>query len=191
MDRIGRNPRMKTRRQSRDDFHFLSEVLFGASDAFDPPVPNRVLAVARVLEADELDALGALASRNHVIIRACSRLAHLLGMVGRPDLAERVSRAIAKENTRIHHALAFLDEIVATLEQNGCPVTVMKSLDHWPDLGSDLDLYTDAEPGRVAGVMRAKFGARVEPRSWGDRLANKWNFVLPGLDELVEIHVGR
>jgi len=64
-------------------------------------------------------------------------------------------------------------------------------LDHWPDLGSDLDLYTDSEPSRVVSLMRSAFGAKVDDRSWGDRLANKWNFVVPGLSELVEIHIGR
>lgn len=179
---------MKTWRQSKDDFHFLSELLF---TAFDPLISTRTLEVARVLDRDELDAITAQAAKNHVIIRAFSWLAHILKMDGSADLAEPVSRAIETENSRIHHALGFLDEIVATLEQNGCPVTVMKSLDHWPDLGSDLDLYTDAEPDRVVGIMCAKFEAKVDERSWGDRLANKWNFVVPGLDELVEIHVGR
>ncbi len=31
----------------------------------------------------------------------------------------------------------------------------------------------------------------TQTRSWGDRLANKWNFVVPDLPELVEVHVGR
>jgi hypothetical protein len=35
------------------------------------------------------------------------------------------------------------------------------------------------------------FKARPDARSWGDRLANKWNFVVPGLPELVEVHVSR
>jgi hypothetical protein len=39
--------------------------------------------------------------------------------------------------------------------------------------------------------MKTSFGARLAERSWGDRLANKWNFVVPGLPELVEVHVGR
>jgi hypothetical protein len=37
--------------------------------------------------------------------------------------------------------------------------------------------------------MRQKLQAQQEPRSWGDKLANKWNFRIPGLPELVEVHV--
>jgi hypothetical protein len=73
----------------------------------------------------------------------------------------------------------------------GHEVTVIKSLDHWPDLGSDLDLYTDANFNEVSQLMKRRFSARIAPRSWGDRLASKWNFVIPGLPELVEIHMGR
>ena len=44
--------------------------------------------------------------------------------------------------------------------------------------------------GGVVGFER-RFGAELEARSWGDRLANKWNFLMPGLPEAVEIHMGR
>jgi hypothetical protein len=67
----------------------------------------------------------------------------------------------------------------------------MKSLDHWPDLGNDLDLYTTADERAVVNVMRKLFQAHVETRSWGDRLAHKWNFAVPGLPEAVEVHAQR
>jgi hypothetical protein len=67
----------------------------------------------------------------------------------------------------------------------------MKTLDHWPDLGNDLDLYTTAGAKQVCQVMTTRFHARIEPRSWGDRLANKWNFAVAGLPEAVEVHVQR
>lgn len=179
---------MKTSRQPRDDFHFLSELVL---TPFDSSISNRIADAARGLSLGELDCIATLAAKNHVIIRAFSWLGHLLKVDGSADLTRQVSLLIQKENARIHHALGFLDDICGTLEQSGCPVTVIKSLDHWPDLGSDLDLYTDAEPDYVVDVMSTKFRAEVDERSWGDRLANKWNFVVPGLDELVEVHIGR
>jgi hypothetical protein len=39
--------------------------------------------------------------------------------------------------------------------------------------------------------MKKHFNAEVASRSWGDRLACKWNFEIPGLPEAVEIHMGR
>ncbi len=52
-------------------------------------------------------------------------------------------------------------------------------------------MYTDAAPAEVAGLMKRCFNATMAERSWGDRLAGKWNFLVPGLPESVEIHVGR
>src|SRR6202162_3501751 len=39
--------------------------------------------------------------------------------------------------------------------------------------------------------MRVHFKAELADRSGVDRLANKWNFVVPGLPELIEVHAGR
>src|SRR5581483_1274017 len=105
------------------------------------------------------------------------------------QVQEWCEAAIEAEHARIGRAVEWLHAIVQALQSSGCPVSVIKSLDHWPDLGSDLDLYTSGAPDQVVRVMQEKLHAKLEPRSWGDRLANKWNFEVPGLKELVEIHV--
>jgi hypothetical protein len=133
--------------------------------------------------------LWGLASSHHVIMRTFPALHRLMVGVGN-DGADWVDRAIAKERARIDHALSFLSPICQALEQAG-NVIVIKSLDHWPDLGSDLDLYTNSESADVVAIMRDRFKALTAERSWGDRLANKWNFIVPGLPELVEVHVSR
>jgi hypothetical protein len=107
-----------------------------------------------------------------------------------PDHADWAKAAIVKEKARIEHALSFLFPICEALGEVG-DVIVIKSLDHWPDLGNDLDLYSNAAPSDVVAVMTQRFKARPDERSWGDRLANKWNFIVPGLPELVEVHVSR
>jgi hypothetical protein len=101
------------------------------------------------------------------------------------------TKAIEQEGERIDRALAGLRQICGVLAAERCEVVVIKSLDHLPDLGSDLDLYSSAEPDDVIRVMTEKLDARIAARSWGDRLANKWNFIVSGLPELVEIHIGR
>lgn len=179
---------METSRQPEIDFNFLSEIVLTGPAS---PGATQIADAIRDLNRDKFVAIVELAAKNHVIIRAFSRLSQLLTVNGSTHIRDWVSLAVEEENSRIRHALGFLNRICATLDENGCPVTVIKSLDHWPDLGSDLDLYTDAEPARVVDVMVANFGAKVDQRSWGDRLANKWNFVVPGLPELVEVHIGR
>jgi Uncharacterised nucleotidyltransferase len=180
---------METSRQPENDFHFLSELVL--TDPASSGPANRTNECVLDLDPGRFEAIVELAAKNHVIIRAFFQLSQLLKINGSTHLRDWVSLAVEKESSRIRHALGLLNRICATLEENGCPVTVIKSLDHWPDLGSDLDLYTDAEPARVVNVMLTKLGAKVDQRSWGDRLANKWNFIVPGLPELVEVHIGR
>jgi hypothetical protein len=150
-----------------------------------------ILELISSLRRKDFEDLKALAITNHVIVRSFAPLQRLLEVPGNNPAAEWVASAIQHEADRIDHAVSFLARICSGLEERGCPVTVIKSLDHWPDLGSDLDVYTDADPAKVVEIMRTVFSAELADRSWGDRLANKWNFVVPGLPELIEVHCGR
>ena len=185
-------------RDPQTQFRFLSELLLStpshASTITDPElagIPERVIDTAKTLTAANLEEVKTLAMTNHVIVRAFDALQSILRAQGTSEAAEFVASALRDERLRIDHALGFLERICSTLELNGCAVTVIKSLDHWPDLGSDLDLYTGADPARVVQVMATEFGAKLAERSWGDRLANKWNFIVPGLPEMIEVHIGR
>jgi len=130
-----------------------------------------------------------VADSNHVIVRALRAVQPKAN--GNAELAGWAAEVIAKQEQGIQNALTFLQRICTELENAGCPVTVMKSLDHWPDLGNDLDLFTTGDERQVKKVMVTRLGARVDARSWGDRLANKWNFCVPGLPELIEVHAKR
>lgn len=132
-----------------------------------------------------------LAHLNHVVVRGMEAFLTLVHPTGDASRAEWASQALVAENARIANAVAFLDDICKEFASRGLEVSVIKSLDHWPDLGSDLDLYTSATPEQVCQVMQLRFSAEISARSWGDRLARKWNFAIPRLPELVECHVGR
>lgn len=141
------------------------------------------------LSQEEFRQLVALADKHHVTVRALRVLAEIASSQSRFGLSAWCGTALKTESTRIANAIEWLYAIVQALENSACPVTVIKSLDHWPDLGSDLDLYSSGAPDHVIRIMQEKLHAEVEARSWGDRLANKWNFQVPGLPELVEVHV--
>ncbi|HTW59112.1 MAG TPA: hypothetical protein VMD99_13350 [Terriglobales bacterium] len=133
--------------------------------------------------------LESLATQHHVVMRAFPRLQLAMQRAGYAAPGS-LAVVLGKEQARIGHAVSFLAPICRSLEQAG-NLIVIKSLNHWPDLGSDLDLYTDADPRAVRSILCDRFHARAENRSWGDRFANKWNFTVPGLPELVEIHIAR
>lgn len=143
------------------------------------------------ISREKFDELAALADSNHVIVRGLEVFLRIMHDAKDEMRAEWAESALAAERARIQNAVTFLHAICAAFTDQGRDVTVIKSLDHWPDLGSDLDLYTNTKPEEVIQLMRKRFQAQIAPRSWGDRLAGKWNFVMPGLPEAVEIHMGR
>ena len=143
------------------------------------------------ISRDQFVNLVELAGSNHVVVRG---LEAMLNMIREPQHATRsewTQTALAVEHSRIGTAMPFLHRICVAFEEEKYDVTVIKSLDHWPDLGSDLDLYTGANQEDVFRLMQTRFCAQTAPRSWGDRLAGKWNFIVPGLPEAIEIHMGR
>jgi hypothetical protein len=145
----------------------------------------------QAISREEFDALVALADSNHVIVRAMEILRGIMLEAGDSTRAEWAQTALDAERARIAKAVDFLAEICGAFQADQLDVTVMKSLDHWPDLGSDLDLYSNAAPPAICAMMTRRFGAQIAHRSWGDRLACKWNFEIPGLPEPVEVHIGR
>ena len=146
--------------------------------------------VAQLTPKERVDFL-ALADSNHVIIRCLSPVRDGALLLGDADLQKWAVDAIEAEKVRIANALKFLSNICTELENAGCATTVIKSLDHWPDMGNDLDLYTTGDEARVQKVFTEQLKASIEERSWGDRIAQKWNFAVPGLRESVEVHVQR
>ena len=143
------------------------------------------------LSLNEFEDLVTLAHLNHVVVRALGAFLQIAAVARDAERSAWAANALAAENARIANALVFLEDVGRAFGDRDYDVCVIKTLDHWPDLGSDLDLYTSAHSDRVCTLMKRRFGATVAPRSWGDRLACKWNFQVPGLPELIEIHVRR
>jgi hypothetical protein len=143
------------------------------------------------LSLAQFEELLALANSNHVIVRGMEVFLGMMREAKDETRAEWAQTALAVERARISTALKFLQDICTAIEDEKHDVTVIKSLDHLPDLGSDVDLYTNASRDDIAKVMKRRFSAEIASRSWGDRLACKWNFMVPGLPEAVEIHMGR
>jgi len=132
-----------------------------------------------------------LADANHVIVRAFEAINRIAGTMGESDIQAWAVSVLSGERERISTALAKLEQVCDALEAAHCATVVMKTLDHFPDFGNDLDLVVMGDRNALLNVFTRQFNAHVEPRSWGDRLANKWNFVLPGLRESIEAHIGR
>lgn len=132
-----------------------------------------------------------LADSHHVVMRALGPLFECANSLGNVEIADWCEEVLSHERTVIANALEFLTDICQKLERAGIQITVMKSLDHWPDIGNDLDLYTPSDQMEVGRVMRQSIAAWLKHRTWGDRLAHKCNFGVQGFLKSVEIHHGR
>jgi hypothetical protein len=164
-----------------------------------PHRTEEAFAAAMNLSEAEREQFISLADSHHVVLRALNPLhAQATNALSSKEIsvaeAEHTrdfqswaAAHIDREHSRIANALHHLHTICLVLESGNCPISVMKSLDHWPDLGNDLDLYTTANERTVTGIMTKCFHAQIEPRSWGDWLAHKHNFVMPGLPEAYEL----
>ncbi len=173
--------------------HLLSELLLGGDLLAAGPSALPLASELPMLSNwgdDELARFLTVADLHHVLVRALEALQlSPAGNLG-PRVSSLFAAALTTERARIARALGVLETICRELESAGCSAIVIKSLDHSPDLGSDLDLYTGGPEDLVVSIMTKRLAAEVLPRSWGDRLAHKWNFRLPNLPEAVEIHAG-
>jgi len=82
-----------------------------------------------------------LADSNHVVVSVFEAINRLAGTRGLTTLQAWALEVLSAERERISNALARLEQVSNALEAAGCPVVVMKTLDHWPDLGNDLDWF--------------------------------------------------
>ena len=98
-----------------------------------------------------------------MIVRAFEVLLRTAGEAQDHMQAEWAADALGAERLRIQNAVLFLRLICEAFAEAGYDATVIKSLDHWPDLGSDLDLYTNAAPAEICALMGRRFDARIEP----------------------------
>ena len=167
----------------------LSRLLLSSPGADTQPGPRTTELLS--INEEQFKDLLALAHSNHVIVRGLEVFRGIMADAQDNVRAAWAATAVAVEHTRITKAIGWLRVICDAFDEEGLDVTVMKSLDHWPDLGSDLDLYTNSSSKAVCDMMQRRFDAQIAPQSWGDRLACKWNFVIPGLSEAVEVHTGR
>lgn len=173
---------------SRDHMSYLSQLLLWPRAVQREELKQKLLSLSQ----EEFTRFLELAHLNHVVVRGLDALLNSGSLDGcNDDRVRQAQEALDAEHGRIRTAVLFLHEVCQALEKHGHHAVVIKSLDHWPDLGSDLDLFTSASPLDVCTLMKRRFGAQIAPRSWGDRLASKWNFLIPGLPEAVEIHMRR
>jgi hypothetical protein len=176
---------------SHQSMTLLSRLLLAPQDGENTPslrmteLKREVINISR----DQFDDLLIVANSNHVIVRGLGVFLDIVHEAKDETRAEWALTALATERARIGTALTFLQRICAAIESENHDVAVIKSLDHWPDLGSDLDLYTNANWEDISKLMSCRkmeflytWAARSGRDSYGPSWAN-WrtgrNFLAP------------
>jgi hypothetical protein len=165
----------------------------GQRDEITPQIEHELSRLQRTSESgsnEEWSDFLRFAELQRVKLRTLQLLENLCATDALAPRVDFLKNLAQVERQQIERALAILGKVVGALELTGHSPVVIKTLDHWPDIGSDLDLFIAAAENDVVRVMRSELQAEPQPQSWGDRLAHKWNFRIPGLPQLVEIHVG-
>jgi hypothetical protein len=147
---------------SDDAITVLSHLLLSPHD-------SETSRLALEISREKVEDLLGLANTNHVIVRGLEVFITIAYRAREEVRAGWVATALAAERYRIEKAISFLHAVCAAFEEEGYDATVIKSLDHWPDLGSDLDLYSNAKPADICTLMQRRFDAKIASRSWGDR----------------------
>ena len=118
----------------RDQLHRLSRFVMN------PSGPADLLDSVADLDQKRFAGFLSLLDKHHILVRVLTPLLQRALATGNSRLAERAQSALSAEHERIQEALPSLEAVCAELESTGCPVVVIKTLEHWPDFGSDLDL---------------------------------------------------
>jgi hypothetical protein len=161
----------------------------GQQGTSDPQI-TRVLSGLQHMSKEQWSDFRRFAELQRVYLRTLHLLQKLAETDGFAPPFDDLQDLAQAEQRQIEDALASLNKVVRALEHTGHTPLAIKTLDHWPDIGSDLDLFIAATERDTVHAMKSGLQAQPQPQSWGDRLAHKWNFRVPGLSRLVEIHVG-
>lgn len=155
-----------------------------------PEVVNRpdLEFLSELAEPDQQEFL-AIADAHRILVRSL-RVLQAQATISSTELPEWVSSILSDEEKKLQEAVRVLAEVYNMLSAAGFSAVVIKSLDHWPDLGSDFDIYTAGPAEDLRKLMQEKFNSRPQAQSWSDRLAGKWRFAISGFNKMVEIHLG-
>lgn len=122
---------------------------------------------------------------NVVLIRVADRYAPF-GAAVAPLL-----EAARLERERVASAMTMLARIAEALKAERVTIVFIKSFQHYPDMGSDIDLLVDDGTMRTDRVIAQAMGARPRRGTPASTFAGKRTYEVPGFAAPIDIHHGR
>ncbi|UCC95852.1 MAG: nucleotidyltransferase family protein, partial [Candidatus Omnitrophota bacterium] len=97
---------------------------------------------------------------------------------------------LGDEEKRMQSALEIIEKVTQEFEKRGLRIAVIKTLDNYPDLGHDIDLYTNAPIDDVDDILINVFGAKLQKPSLSERFSQKRNYKVQGYP-ILEVHCSK
>ena len=127
-----------------------------------------------------------LAAPNEALIRLANALRDAGVLLGGEH-----DRIVAREEMRVADAFRAARGIAALCARASIPFLFPKILQHYPDLGDDLDLLVLAEPGEFARDVLRQLELVGDHHSIASRIAGSAGYLLAGCDTPLDVQHGR
>ena len=127
-----------------------------------------------------------LAGRNAVLVRLADRF--VSDQIPLPDF---VAVAVARERQRVAHALRLIQVIDQNCARHGIAHLFPKALQHYPDMGHDVDLLVITESTAVDRLVLGDVSAAGGRRELRDRLAGTTSYRIADTALTLDIQHGR
>ncbi|HEV2766020.1 MAG TPA: nucleotidyltransferase family protein [Pyrinomonadaceae bacterium] len=141
---------------------------------------------ARLPEGVGWEDLLRVAARNVVLLRLAERLEAAGARV--PDF---FAEAVARERRRAADAVETVRRVGHACERKGVRFIFAKAFQHYPDVGTDIDLFVLARSRATDALVLEGTPAAPRRASLHARLAGVSNYKVAGCETLLEIHHGR
>jgi len=103
---------------------------------------------------------------------------------------DKFESILNQEKKRLKKAIEIIGKVTEEFEGNGLSIMVIKTLDNYPDLGHDIDFYTNAPVEEIDHIFIDKFKAKLISPTLSDKIARKRNYKIGDYPTL-EIHCSR
>lgn len=138
-------------------------------------------------EATNWKEFAKLAHKNLIMVRSYNELSRIGIKINEFEYSELVRL----ERERINKTGAFIGTLSALCRQEGMVHLFLKSLQHYPDMGHDIDLLIMDRSRKFDKILVKKFGPKSLRGNIVNLLSGKTDFILDSCPSSVEIHHGR
>jgi Uncharacterised nucleotidyltransferase len=138
------------------------------------------------LEDGEWGRVAEVAERNGVLLR----LGDKLGAAGLTPV-NGFTAAEGRERRRARAMLEVIGEVSRVCSAGGLAFIFPKAFQHFPDMGTDVDLLLPSPPSRAGSVLAAGLGVAPARRNFQNWVAGTITYEVGGSDIPLDVHYGR